>query len=294
MPVLPTDLVYDQSSNPISTGGPISAITIDRTKLVNLLPPVTALQQQNGNVSYIKIFLANNNLATNWLNPTFWMLAQPTSGESIAIGFGTANDTNPGAVTFSAPSSFATGLTTASIPFGNAISLWIRRTTPVAQPNYDISSFQLACQGTDGVTTLDLILTFSWSLIPPPEGALMSSSLQYTFTAQVVDQNNVAGTPVVINNTIALPSDISGDDRISIPAGAVDQPLQIANGGNIDFAFLSTDIPISVKFNSLTAVPDPLQANGCIIKDTQNISSIYVTNTQIGAAKVRLIQASRS
>jgi hypothetical protein len=105
-----------------------------------LFDAVAAAEAVAGRVEYRCIYLHNANAVDTMTAARVWLSANtPLAGTTIDIGVGssalnateqtTANETAaPTSVSFSAPTTDATGLALGNIPFGQHRAVWIRRT----------------------------------------------------------------------------------------------------------------------------------------------------------------------
>lgn len=106
---------------------------------------ITGDENANLQVDYRCIFIHNNNGSLTLLSPVIWIPSQVAGGANVAIGvdptaasaIGSSSPqaitiatttTTPAGVTFSAPSSFATGLPLGDIPAGQCKAFWFQRT----------------------------------------------------------------------------------------------------------------------------------------------------------------------
>lgn len=143
MPIISTDIQYRLSggaanADPLaSLGGVKSSVSAG----ANLFDDVPSAEATAGRVEYRCVYIHNANATEAYLDPVrLWIAANtPSANTTIDIGVGTAtlnateqtvaNETTaPSGVTFSAPTSFASGLTIPTIPAGQHRSVWIRRT----------------------------------------------------------------------------------------------------------------------------------------------------------------------
>jgi hypothetical protein len=127
------------SNGTASLGGVKSSNAMSST-IDALFDAVTAAQAVSGLTEYRCIYLHNANAADLMTAARVWLSANtPLAGTTIDIGVGssalnateqtTANETDaPTGVTFSAPSTAATGLALGNIPFGQHRAIWLRRT----------------------------------------------------------------------------------------------------------------------------------------------------------------------
>jgi hypothetical protein len=121
----------------LSIGGAVSSTLAG----IDLLDDVAYNEAGAGLTDYRAVYVKNNESADSG-SVTAWVSTQLTGGPLIAIGAATqaagtpptaiANDTTaPSGVTFSAPTSFGTGVSLGTIGPGQGKGLWIRRTTPL-------------------------------------------------------------------------------------------------------------------------------------------------------------------
>lgn len=128
-----------------SLGDQISTTQIPDATLNALFDDITGAENAASEAEYRCIFIHNSNSANALQNAVVWLSAEVSGGASIAIGVdptaasaiasGSAQavtvaneDTAPAGVTFSAPTSFGTGLSLGSIPAGSCKAFWVRRT----------------------------------------------------------------------------------------------------------------------------------------------------------------------
>lgn len=158
MPITAAELLYKGSSsgatsgNTTSNGGPntnlgkyATAGTLTDATLNNLFADVTGDENAASNVDYQCLFLHNNNASITLQNAVAWISAETAGGANCAIGVdptapsavGSATaqavtiaskNTAPSGVTFSAPTTKATGLSLGNIGAGQVKAIWIRRT----------------------------------------------------------------------------------------------------------------------------------------------------------------------
>lgn len=143
MPIVSTDIQYRLSGGAanadplLSLGGIKSSVSAG----TNLFDDVPSAEASAGRVEYRCVYIQNNHGTESYLDPVRLFIAAntPSVNTTIAIGIGTAalnateqtvaNETTaPTGVTFSEPSTFATGLTIPTIPAGQHRSVWLRRT----------------------------------------------------------------------------------------------------------------------------------------------------------------------
>jgi hypothetical protein len=168
MPILSTDIQYllaapGASSGYSSTstvynslGKYVSTTQISSTPLNNLWPDLTGAQNAADQVDYQCVFILNNTTSGDTcLNGTVWLPTSGyvTGGATFAVGVDPAGasakgassvqaatianaTTAPGGVTvWAAPSSTSSGgLSVASLPPGDVLAVWIRRTATNSGP----------------------------------------------------------------------------------------------------------------------------------------------------------------
>lgn len=158
MPILSTDILFkysitsgtagNQNAQPspnASLGKYISTTQWTGGSLNDLFSDITGDENANLQVDYRAIFVHNNHASLTLLSPVIWIPSQVAGGANVAIGVDTtaasaigassaqalqiANaTTSPAGVSFSAPSSFATGLPMGDIPAGQCKAFWFQRT----------------------------------------------------------------------------------------------------------------------------------------------------------------------
>jgi hypothetical protein len=114
--------------------------------LNNLFPDVTGAENAASNVDYQCQFIYNSHGTLTWQSVVVWISAETAGGSSWAIGVDTTaasavggagaqaltianKNTAPAGVTFSAPTTQATGIAVGDIPAGQVKAIWIRRTS---------------------------------------------------------------------------------------------------------------------------------------------------------------------
>lgn len=142
MPILNSEIQYRLSggasnNNPnASLGGEKSSTLVGDTLFDNVPSSEAAV----GSVEYRCIYVHNANSTLTLIDPKVWLVANtPSPTTSVSIGIGTSvqggveqsvadETTAPVGVTFSEPSSFATGISLGDIPAGGHRAVWERRT----------------------------------------------------------------------------------------------------------------------------------------------------------------------
>lgn len=160
MPIISTDIKYRLSggaanSDPsASLGGAKSSVDAGS----NYFDDVSSAEASAGDVEYRCVYVHNNHGSLTLQGAKIWIQTQtPSASTDVAIGLGTSainateqtvgnESTAPSGVSFSAPSSFAGGLTIGDIPNGQHKAVWIRRTVNAGAASAS-DSFTLRTQG---------------------------------------------------------------------------------------------------------------------------------------------------
>jgi len=158
MAILTTDLLYKLSTTAGTAGNSltstiagtlgkyISTTAVSATALNNLHENVTGDENAASTVFYKCVFVHNNHATLTWTSPVLWLSAETAGGASLALGVDTtaasalaataaqaltvANRTTaPTGVTFTAPTTKATGIALGNIPAGSVRAFWVRLTT---------------------------------------------------------------------------------------------------------------------------------------------------------------------
>ena len=150
------------NANPnASLGGAIST-TAYSSATDGLFDAVSAAEASAGRVEFRCVYLRNGHASTQMTTARIWIASQPAHpGSTLEIGVGTsavngteqtvANETTaPTGVTFSAPSTAATGLALGNIPAGQHRAIWYRRTIAAGSGNVAATT---ATPGLDCETT---------------------------------------------------------------------------------------------------------------------------------------------
>lgn len=128
-----------------SLGKYISTTQVTDASLNNLFDDVSGAENEAGDVEYRCIFLHNNHGSLTLENSVVWVASQVSGGTSVAIGVDTTaasaigasgaqalevadESTAPTGVSFSTPTTRATGLSLGNIAAGYCRAVWIRRT----------------------------------------------------------------------------------------------------------------------------------------------------------------------
>ncbi len=128
-----------------SLGKYISTTEITDNTLHNLFDKITGDENAASTVDYRCIFVHNSHGSLTLEAAVIWISNQVSGGASIAIGLDPAGNkaigdssaqaaevadelSAPAGVTFSAPTSKATGLSIGDLPAGQCRAVWVRRT----------------------------------------------------------------------------------------------------------------------------------------------------------------------
>ena len=140
-----------------SLGG-VKSATAASTAIDGLFDPTTAAQAAAGLIEYRCVYLHNASSADTMTSALVYLSANtPLAGTTIDIGVGTAavnateqtiaNETTaPTGVTFSAPTTAATGLALGNIPFGQHHAIWLRRTVTAGSASSANDTYTIAYQ----------------------------------------------------------------------------------------------------------------------------------------------------
>lgn len=151
MGVVASDLKFFQSELEGSSGGTMSLIEIPQGQIELLFRDTPQAFLVDGGIVYKKIFVINLNPDFALLDAGAYTLLQPTSGEILTLGIGTADDTDPLAVQYGLRTDPATALSLGDLATNEAQAIWMRRLTPASLDKFDenyAAFFQLAVQGT--------------------------------------------------------------------------------------------------------------------------------------------------
>lgn len=129
-----------------SLGDQISTTALTDNSLHNLFDVVTGDENAASDVEYRCLFVHNNHGSLAWQSPVLWITSEVAGGAAAAFGWDTtavsavgsgsaqaltvANEnTAPAGVSFSSPTSKATGIALgANIAAGSVKAFWVRRT----------------------------------------------------------------------------------------------------------------------------------------------------------------------
>lgn len=160
MPIVSSDIKYKLSGGAanadplLSIGGAISSVDAGSS----IFDDVASAEAAAGDTEYRCIYVKNTHATLTYLSAKIWIQTQtPSADTDVAIALGgeglngtaetVANEnTAPVGETFSAPSSFAGGLTIGNLAPGDSYPVWVRRTVTAAAAVAS-DSFTLRVQG---------------------------------------------------------------------------------------------------------------------------------------------------
>lgn len=159
MPIISSDIKFRLSGGAANTDPALSLGGVKSSvDASNYFDDVSSAEASAGDTEYRCLYVHNNHGTLTLIGAKIWIQTQTPSGDTdVAIGLGAAavnatetatadESTAPGSVSFSAPSSFAGGLTIGDLPAGQHKAVWIRRTVNAAAAAYS-DSFTLRVQG---------------------------------------------------------------------------------------------------------------------------------------------------
>lgn len=152
-----------QSDVDESLGKYISTTELSGTSLNNLFDDITGDENAASDVEYRCLFIHNSHATLTWLDPKVWIGSETSGGASVAIGIDTTaastigassaqalevadEGTAPAGVSFSSPTSKATGLSLGDLPAGQCRAIWVRRTAANTAAK-DNDGFSLSAEG---------------------------------------------------------------------------------------------------------------------------------------------------
>lgn len=165
MAVLSSDIKFYLSGGGANTDPAASlggAISTTEVNPATLFDTVDSAEAASGDVEYRCIYIKNTNGTDTLLAAAAWISSNTPSADTVLdIGLGTsaidgteqtvANEsTAPAGVTFSAPSTKATGLSIGDMTAGQHKSLWIRRTVSAAASAYNNDGATINAGGDTG------------------------------------------------------------------------------------------------------------------------------------------------
>lgn len=145
MPIVNTEIQYRLSGGAanadplLSLGGAKSSVAVTAGTLWDT---VSSAESSAGDIEYRCIYIHNANATLSLQNAVIFIPTN-TTGNRIDVGVGSSavngteqtvasENTAPTSVTFSQPSTFATGIALGTIPAGQHRAVWIRRTIAAA------------------------------------------------------------------------------------------------------------------------------------------------------------------
>ncbi len=146
-----------------SLGDQISTTQITDATLHNLFDVVTGDENAASEAEYRCYFVHNNHGSLTWENVVVWLSAETAGGAVAAIGLDPAGvtvkglgsaqaatvaneNTAPGGVTFTAPTTKGAGLAIGNIPAGSVAAIWVRRTAANTAA-LDSDGVTIRCEG---------------------------------------------------------------------------------------------------------------------------------------------------
>jgi len=142
-----------------SLGGAKSSVEVSEA-LNGLFDDVTGAEAAAGDTEYRCVYVQNTSTNANGLmNARVFIKTQPPGDDSLQIGLDLAGknaaadtvadeSTAPDpAVTFSAPSDYAGGLSLGTLAQNDYYAIWVKRTVPASAAAYANDAFKLTLQG---------------------------------------------------------------------------------------------------------------------------------------------------
>jgi hypothetical protein len=143
-----------------SLGGVISSVDIVDNTDNNVFADVLGDEGAAGSTKYRCRGVVNTHATLSLLSPKIWIVSNtPSTDDVIAIGLGTATfgtgteqtianeDTAPSGVSFSSPTSKATGLSTADLPATQHFYIWERRIVTGPASAYNGNAYTIKVEG---------------------------------------------------------------------------------------------------------------------------------------------------
>lgn len=160
MAIVSSDIKYRLSGGSSNTdpAASLGGVKSSTDASASIYDDVTSAEASSGDTEYRCIYVHNNHGTLTYLGSKVWIQTNtPSADTDVAIGLGTSavngteqtvadENTAPSGVTFSAPTSFAGGLSIGDIPAGQHKAVWIRRTIN-AGAAVASDSFTLRVQG---------------------------------------------------------------------------------------------------------------------------------------------------
>ena len=150
MPIVNTDIIFRLSGGAGNTdvnaslGGAKSSTAITTNVVDNFFDSVSGTESAAGDTEYRCFYFHNAHATLTAQNSKVYITSNTTStGDTLDIGIGSAaingteqtvanESTAPTSVSFSAPTSYATGIALGNIPAGQHIAVWVRRIVDAA------------------------------------------------------------------------------------------------------------------------------------------------------------------
>ncbi len=165
MPIVTTDIQIRLSGGAAnsnvnaSLGGAKSSTQVTDNTLNNLFDDVSGSESLAGDTEYRCVYIHNAHASLTMQNVRVYVQSNTSStNDTWEIGLGTAalnateqtiadETTAPSGVTFSAPTSYATGLAPPDIPFGQHKAIWYKRIVDpsAAANNNDTITINIDC-----------------------------------------------------------------------------------------------------------------------------------------------------
>jgi len=141
-----------------SLGGAISTTEVVDNALQNLFPNVTSAQALAGITQYLCIYIKNTHATLTWTAPYTWISSNtPSTDSTINISVATETGspvqtisdltTAPTGQSFTAPTSFATGLSLGDLVPGACKAVWVQRVISPSAVAYSNDTATLNYQG---------------------------------------------------------------------------------------------------------------------------------------------------
>lgn len=150
------------SSNAVvnnSLGGAMSSASITNASFENMFDSVSNGEATVGDTEYRCFYVRNNHVSDELTSTVIWIASSTVStNDEVDIGLGTSaingteqivpnESTAPAGVSFSHPTSKATGLTIGTLDGGWHKAFWCKRIVNAAAQQFENNSFTLAVEG---------------------------------------------------------------------------------------------------------------------------------------------------
>ncbi len=170
MAIAPSDIQVRLSggasnTNPLaSLGGAMSSTAVTDATDNNLFPDVTGSEAIAGSSDYACLYFRNGHASLDLSSAKAYIDLQTASADDdiyigldpAGVGDGSATgvaatipnkNTAPSGVTFSQPMTYDGGLTIGTLPYGQAIAIWVRWTTSAGAPPLAAIAARIALRG---------------------------------------------------------------------------------------------------------------------------------------------------